>query len=185
MSGFETPATPQLNELLRSDSDKRAEFVSGSRKEKPLPGKEHARLQRRLLVLLTQFLEASGRGEAFPEWHHRFGGPNDIRIYVPDIAVVLGAQDDSSYSSRASDIMIEILSPSQNLLEFLNKVEFYLGNGASRVWVVDPESKTLQSHNQSYSRENGPQIFSGGQTFSDALLPGFGIQLPALFSGIA
>jgi Uma2 family endonuclease len=106
ISGFETLATPQWNELRLSDSDKRAEFVSRARKVKPLPAKEHARLQRRLLVLLTQFLRQVVDGKPFLNGIIAWGGANDIRIYVPDIAVVLGEQDNSLYANRASDIIL-------------------------------------------------------------------------------
>lgn len=181
MISSEVSATPELDEFLFSDSDKRAEFTFGSKAEKPLPGKEHARLQRRLLILLTQFLESKAAGEAFPEWHHRFGSSADIRIYVPDIAVVLGETENSRYASRASDIMIEILSPQQNLLEFLNKVEFYLANGAKRVWVVDPETKSIQA----YSRDQAPQSYKPDQIFRDNLLAGLEIPLADLFAGLA
>src|SRR5579859_5249214 len=85
----------------------------------------------------------SGSGEPAPEWHHRFGPEDDKRIYVPDLVFVRTTKHTQvpDYADRASDVMIEIVSPSQSSSRLTAKVEFYLQNGAQSVWVVDPEER--------------------------------------------
>lgn len=169
--------TPAVEEWILQHGD-RCEFVLGEALEKPMPSLQRSKSQKRLATRLTQYEEATGAGAILPEWHHRFGPPEDVRVYVPDLAFVLAPKHRNlpEYADQASDIMIEIASPRQGA-ELAEKVEFYLYNGARRVWVADPQRKCVDI----YSPDSQPRKIASGGVLTDDLLPGFALPLRELF----
>lgn len=112
------------------------------------------------VIALADYGRRTGLGRPRQEWHHRFGPPDDIRIYVPDLVFIFAPPDAHlpEYATSASDIHFEILSPSQALSGMIDRIRFYLQNGVKRVWLVEPEKKRI--------------------------LPGFQLSLSELFSSI-
>lgn len=157
----------------------RCEFVHGAALAKPTSGLQHSKGQKRLATRLTLYEEATGVGCLMVEWHHRFGPPDDVRVYIPDLAFVLapGHRGLPEYADEASDIMIEIASPHQGA-ELAEKVEFYLHNGARRVWVADPQRKCVDI----YSPDSQPRKIAAGGILTDDLLPGFALPIAELFA---
>jgi Uma2 family endonuclease len=171
--------TPPVEEFLRSGDNDRAEYAQGERWEKPLPNEDHADLQVRLGSALLAYGLQSGLGRPRSGWHHRFGPEDDIRIYVPDLAFVSAPKDTrpSGYPDRASDVMIEIVSPSESAPRLTAKVAFYLQNGAQSVWIVDPEERRIDI----YAPNQAMRSFRLNDTLTDSALPGFELRLRDLF----
>src|SRR5712692_1367798 len=157
--------TPSVEEFLRIPENDRCENAHGEQWEKPLPNTQHAKSQGRLASALVQYGKDSGNGELLPEWHHRFGPEDDKRIYVPDLAFVRAPRHTqlSDYADRASDVMIEIVSPSESAARLTAKVEFYLQNGAKSVWVVDPPTRRIDV----YAPGKFMRTFGQGDTLTD------------------
>jgi Uma2 family endonuclease len=172
--------TPAVEEFLRSGENDRSEYAQGEKWEKPLANKDHASLQAGLGHALRQYGLESGNGEPFPAWHHRFGLEDDKRIYVPDLAFVRAPKHTQipDYADRASDVMIEIVSPSESASRLTAKVEFYLQNGAGSVWVVDPEERRIDV----YAPAKPMRTFRESDTLIDPVLPGFELLLRDIFS---
>jgi Uma2 family endonuclease len=170
---------PLVEELIRSDADHRAEFVRGERCDKPLPNSRHSEIEAEITRVLGNYLIANRSGKVLTEWHHRFGSEVDERIYLPDVAVVLAPRHQSLpvYADQASDIMIEIMSPGQNAAWFAVKIEFYLHNGAKRVWMIDPDRQTIWI----FAPDRSPVTFKAGEDLTDDLLPGFSLPVASLF----
>ena len=171
--------TPTVEEFLRSGDNDRSEYAQGEKWEKPLPNKYHADLQLSLGSSLRQYGRESGNGKAFSEWHHRFGPEDDKRIYVPDVAFVCAPRHTRVpvYADRASDVMIEIVSPSESAARLTAKVEFYLQNGARSVWVVDPPTRRISV----YAPGKSMRTFGQGDTLTDPVLPRFELPLGDVF----
>jgi Uma2 family endonuclease len=171
--------TPGVEEFLRSGENERSEYAQGEKWEKPLPNKPHARLQLRIGSALVQYGSRSGTGEPFSEWHHRFGPEDDKRIYVPDLAFVRAPKHTQApdYADCASDVMIEIVSPSESASRLTAKVEFYLQNGAESVWVVDPEERRVDV----YAPGKPMRTFRENDSLIDPVLPGFELPLRGIF----
>ncbi|MGH9660641.1 MAG: Uma2 family endonuclease [Bryobacteraceae bacterium] len=170
--------TPSVEQFLRGGARERCELVRGHILEKATPAFEHSRIQGLLTHALAGYGEKRGRGIACPEWHHRFGPPGDLRIYVPDIAFLKAPPEHvAAYADAASDVMIEILSPSDSHTELLDKVQFYLYGGAESVWVVDPERKRIHIY------KSGAPVrrFVQPEILTDPALPGFELPLANLF----
>ena len=64
------------------------------------------------------------------------------KCLTPDISVgtfgPMNLRHDVVRISQAPALTVEIVSPSQNLEEIIEKAEFYLANGVKSVWVVLP-----------------------------------------------
>ena len=175
-------SNPTVEEWI-AEHGERCEFVLGAVEEKPMPNGDHSDSQISLGSALHNYGKRTGRGKVRPEWHHRFGSADDTRVYVPDLAFVLAPNQLNlpEYADRASDIMIEIVSPGQGS-ELLDKVEFYLHHGARRVWVVDPQRRRVGI----YSPDASPRSVSGVDgNLTDDLLPGFSLPLTELFGAAA
>ena len=171
--------TPPVEEFLRSGDNDRSEYAQGEKWEKPLPNKYHSDLQLELGLALRQYGRQSGNGKPFSEWHHRFGPEEDKRIYVPDLAFVRAPRHTQvpDYADRASDVMIEIVSPSESASRLTAKVEFYLQNGTGSVWVVDPQERRVDV----YSPGKPMRTFRENDLLIDPVLPGFEVPLKDMF----
>jgi Uma2 family endonuclease len=172
--------TPTVEEFLRSGDNDRSEYAQGEKWEKPLPNRDHSDIQANIISALVQYRRESGNGKPFPEWHHRFGPEDDKRIYVPDVAFVRAPKHTQApeYADRASDVMIEIVSPSQSASRLTAKVEFYLQNGAGSVWVVDPEERRIDI----YAPGRPMRTYRENDVLIDPVLPGFELPLRDIFS---
>jgi Uma2 family endonuclease len=72
------------------------------------------------------------------------------RLMVPDVvwasAAFLAAHRDETPYTRAPEICIEVVSPSNSLQELREKVAEYLAMGAVEAWIVYPQSKRVSFH---------------------------------------
>jgi Uma2 family endonuclease len=171
--------TPSVEEFLRSGDNERFEYAQGEKWERPLSNKRHAGTHARLGTALVQYERDGGTGTTFSSWHHRFGPEGDIRIYAPDLAFVRAPRHIQlpDYADRASDVMIEILSPPELVSRLVGKIDFYLRNGAERVWVVDSEERFIDVYVPGWSS----RTFRESDTLIDPVLPGFELSLRDIF----
>jgi Uma2 family endonuclease len=80
----------------------------------------------------------------------------------------------------APDLVVEILSPSNTVIEMERKFDLYRVAGVREYWVVAPEEKIIHVHR---FREGGMDTLAYGENdaaLSD-ILPGFEIPLKAVF----
>jgi len=107
--------------------------------------------------------------------------PDTVR--GPDVAYVSSERlaagvTDGPFFEGAPDLAVEILSPSNRPREIAEKIREYLEAGAGRVWVVDPERKTVTVHGPNRSpRTLGPDDVLDGEE----VLPGFTAPVAELF----
>ncbi len=122
--------------------------------------------------------------------HPRGGatGETDCRIHSdlvrrPDLSIFLGdrwAQLDLNQIPVpfAPDIAIEVLSPSEHILEVNRKVRDYLGAGSQEVWLLDQANGELHVRTKA-----GIRLLQAGDVLDTALLPGFAVKVADLLSG--
>ncbi|WP_008314106.1 Uma2 family endonuclease [Leptolyngbya sp. PCC 6406] len=120
------------------------EFVNGEAVQKPMPGGQHSRLQKRLVQAIEN---ANGGLEALPELRCTFGD----RSIVPDIAILPLARVPVSVSGEivatgiefAPDWVIEILSPQQQETRVTRNLLHCLRHGSQLGWLVDPLTRIV------------------------------------------
>ncbi|MBI2761941.1 MAG: Uma2 family endonuclease [Chloroflexi bacterium] len=156
------------------------EFMSGEVFQKPMPTRTHSRLQKYLLFLIEMFLEGSGNGEVLQELRCVFGPPDAERAYVPDIVFISPEHlTNDEHHHGPPDLVIEILSPNQPAGRFAEKIHFYLTHGVRLVWIVDPETRTVQV----MTADTTTYLLLGDVLDGGDVLPGFKADVTEMFSG--
>lgn len=133
-------------------------------RNKPMPSKNHSRVQRRLTVVLDKLL--GGEYDIYPEFEIELLG----RKSVPDLSILPIEQPDWEHDMvRGKDapvLTIEILSPKQALGTLSKKIrEIYFPAGVKSSWIVMPDLKSI-----TIMHPNGKiQTFNQGILKDDAL----------------
>lgn len=141
---------------------------------KPMPSKNHAFIQGRLLFFLT--LKYSDQFSILPEINLDL--PTGMR--VPDLAVfpplVFEPQEDEIRMSEPPLGVVEIISPTQELTELILKSADYFRAGVKSYWLVLPPLRSLYI----FHGANDYEIFSRDDLAVDRVL-GIEVDLKEVF----
>ena len=139
-------------DLLRLDGQGvRGELIQGVLHETMPAGYAHGKLAMKLVFLLNAFIIprklGSLTGLDSGVWLER--DPDTVR--EPDIAYFSAAKIpldvlDTGYAEVPPDLVVEIVSPSNSRREVYDKARMWLGYGVALVWVVQPDSRTVDVH---------------------------------------
>ena len=144
------------------------------------PGDIHARKQGLALIKLLEPAEQLGLGE----WRAEVGivlRRNPDRIVGADAAFILKASlpvrhSPEGYLETIPELIIEIRSKNDTLLELIAKTQEYLQAGAQCVWIIEPEAQRLSAH----FPDGSVSVFGPSDTLTSPLLPGFAVPLTNL-----
>ena len=159
------------------------ELVRGQLDSEPLPGWRHGRIAANISFLLQSWARQGRAGEVVTcdTGFVLERGPDTIR--GPDVAFVdagriAGFTDRGPYFDGAPTLAVEILSPGNRCADMAVKIADYLAAGTDRVWLVDPDRKTVAVY-------GGPSVDvlrPGDRLSAPALLPGFSIDVRDVFA---
>lgn len=163
--------------------DERCELVAGELIREPLPGEAHGTVAATITGRLFLFLREHRLGRLYAAETGFVLARDPDTVRGPDAAFVSRERDATTvrrgpFFEGAPDLAVEVLSPSNTRREIEDKTHEYLAAGASVVWVVDPDRKTVTVHRpghdpESLSRED---VLDGG-----AVLPGLRLPVADLF----
>jgi Uma2 family endonuclease len=77
------------------------------------------------------------------------------RIRVPDITVIAGPRPASGIITEPPFLCIEILSPSDRVVEMQDRIQDYLDFGVRYVWLIDPRNGLTFVHTPAAFRKSG------------------------------
>jgi Uma2 family endonuclease len=107
-------------------------------------------------------------------------GQDPPRVYGPDLAYLREDPatygDRSGWITRAPDLAVEVVSPYNRAADMKRKIGRYFQAGAAEVWVVYPESKSIELHQPDTSR-----TLSGDDTITTPVLPRFELAVSEIF----
>ena len=126
-----------LETYLHTDYQPDREYVDGEVKERNWGEKDHARLQK-LILLFVAAIEKQSDVRVFPELRVQVSA---TRFRVPDLTVLRADAPDEQIITHPPLIVIEILSPGDTLLAMREKIEDYLAFGIPNIWIVDPSDR--------------------------------------------
>jgi Uma2 family endonuclease len=137
-----------LEQFLHQEKTKPAsEYWDGEVVRKAMPTGEHGSIQRLLSVVFTLFLREHPIADCGPEIRCNFRSPERAYSPVPDFIVVrterLPRGRLRGHVEGAPDIAVEILSPDDLMSRVMRKIRFYLANGVTIVWLVNPYDRTV------------------------------------------
>jgi Uma2 family endonuclease len=147
-----TTTRPRATEedLLRVPEDgQKYELVDGEIRVSPA-GYLHGLVCTRLTIRLGTFVQERGLGDLLDS-STGFRLPNG-NVRLPDVCFVAKGRvsaRERGFASLAPDLAVEVLSPSDNLRQVLDKVGEYLQAGTHLVWVIDPERRSAAVYRSS------------------------------------
>jgi len=115
----------------------------------------------------------------------RSNSDNEIStVLQPDLCVVCDPEKlDTRGCIGAPDIVVEVLSPSDNKKELKNKYEAYEEAGVKEYWIVMPYEKTMFIYTMTDGKYQPSKLLASGDIVTSSILPGFSLDLADLFSG--
>lgn len=126
----------------------RGELIRGVLHETMPTGYEHGKIVMNLGILLGNFVKPRKLGSLTASdsgvWLER--DPDTVR--EPDIAYFSAERMPpgvrvTGYAEVAPDLVVEVVSPNNTLVEVNDKALMWLSYGVSLVWVVHPDTRTV------------------------------------------
>ena len=169
--------------VLFPDDGLRHEIIEGEHYVTPSPATQHQRISRELLHLIMSYLDTHPIGEVFC-------APFDVLLSDTDIVV-----PDLVYVSRrrarlvteknlqgASDLVIEILSPSTRPRDERLKRDLYERAGVDEYWLVDPERDVVEVYRRGAGGFQPPLRYARPDVVTTPLLPGLHLPLDKILA---
>lgn len=175
---------------LREDSESRLEYIDGVVYMTPSPSTKHQRISSRLHAKLFNFLE----GKECEVFHAPFdielkkaGDQGDqsenTKVVIPDLSVIC---DKTSLGENkyvgAPELIIEIISPSNQAHDLVKKLNLYMQYGVKEYWIVNPLLNTVQIYvlNEEGQYHQDDVLKETGIAHS-VVLKGFSVNLEEVF----
>ncbi|RSK25695.1 Uma2 family endonuclease [Bacillus sp. HMF5848] len=169
---------------IRESSEDLLEYIDGTVYLSPSPSTRHQRISSRLHIKLGMFLE----GKQCEVFH----APFDIelkneemegtKIVIPDICVIC---DKNGFTDQryvgVPDLIVEILSPSNQSHDLITKLNLYMNYGVKEYWIVNPMLNTITVYslnNEKMYEQHDMKTIVG--RVSSKFLEGFQIDLEYL-----
>lgn len=167
-------------ELIRGVVKVRGESPNMTRRSR-----KHCRVSSKVTAALETWMTARARphGEVLVgEAAFRLTGDADSGVGI-DVAYVaaerIAATDDDAFEIIGPPTLaVEVLSPSDQHRDIVDKIELYLESGVPLVWVIDPDLKVVHVHRPN----EAPVSFNVRQELTaEPHLPNFRIAVADLF----
>ncbi len=106
-------------------------------------------------------------------------------VLQPDICVICDlSKIDKRGCVGAPDIVVEVLSPGNNVKELKNKYEVYEEAGVKEYWVVSPQNQTFLVYTLIENKFQPSPIKVAGDVITSQVLPGYSLDLTELFKDV-
>ncbi len=167
-------------EKLPDEAVKHRELVDGELVDVSGNNLDHNLLRDLLVRLLAPIVEEQKLGKIVAEQEYDFDG----NAHGPDVSFVSASKvpllDRTRRVQRlVPDLAIEIESPNDTFLSLTKKARRYRSCGTAEVWLLSIESRQAYL----YSEKQNVILDENGE-FHSGLIPGFSIQLGALFDRV-
>lgn len=178
-------------DYLSWDFEEMVELIKGKIfRQAAAPRRIHQEVSLKVARLIADFLEG--------EKCKTFIAPFDVRLPVhskrneeiftvvqPDICVVCDMDKlDEMGCVGAPDLIIEILSPSNNQKELINKYEVYEESGVKEYWIIHPSEKTLFIYTLVDEEYIPSKLYTIGHQVASSAIEGFILDLEQVFEGL-
>jgi Uma2 family endonuclease len=172
-----------IHEIVLPETKPETEWVRGRALQKTGGTYNHGAAQGKFAWLLHMWANAQ-HGRVAPSWRFRVAPLGAIiRPLAPDVAYLSYEAVAADAPSTAVDVplgaptvAVEVLSEDDLALDIEDKIATYLAAGTAAVVVVNPEAESMSIYNAHRVRR-----LRAGETFTDSALPGFALDVAALF----
>jgi Uma2 family endonuclease len=170
-------------EYLALETNRRIEFCDGFLEFPAMPTISHQRIVKYLCALLSAFVDQARLGEVLFAGTRVRLRPGKVR--EPD--VVFRSAKRSGESSdlywEGADLVMEVVSiaPEDRKRDLVDKRAEYAEAGVPEYWIVDPKSRTITVLKLKGKKYAVHGRFGRGWKATSALLPGFAVDVKAVF----
>lgn len=170
---------------IRESTEELLEYIDGFIYISPSPSTRHQRISRKLLVQLDRFLEGKPC--------EVFSAPFDIelkndriegkKVVIPDLSIICDKNGltDSRYIG-VPNLIVEILSPSNQSHDLITKLNIYMNYGVKEYWIVNPMLKSVTIYQLNDDMYDQYAIKTEEGQIRSGFLDGFSVELKELFS---
>lgn len=177
-------------DILSWDIDARIELIDGVPYMMAPPSTEHQRITGEIFRQVANFLVGK-KCQAFPApfgvrlFSRKEDTPDDEgTVLEPDITVVCDRDKLDEHGCKgAPDFVVEVLSPSSQRRDRLEKYNLYRLAGVREYWIVDPERKLVQAVTMEEGQYPLPQVYTAKDNAPVTVLEGCVIDLSSVFAG--
>jgi Uma2 family endonuclease len=165
------------------ENGNRFELVDGELHMMSPAGGRHGRIAGKLFLRIGNHVERHKLGETFAAETGFLLRQNPDTVRAPDISFVtyerLGEfADHPGYLPVAPDLVVEVVSPSDQSSEVESKANAWLRAGVRVVLVVDPQTKSIRD----YRSFDQIRVHNEGVVDLEDVLPGFKLAVAELFA---
>ncbi|MEK5036488.1 Uma2 family endonuclease [Sporosarcina sp. FSL K6-3457] len=149
----------------------------------PAPTTHHQQIVGELFFALRTHFGNDGCSVFVAPYDIQIDEVDEYTIVQPDISVFCNKnQVGEKRAQGASDLMIEVLSPSTALKDRNHKFNLYERTGVTEYWLADPHNKTIEVYGLSEGRYLKRQVFGHEDTLSSFVFSELTIDLNKIFS---
>jgi len=157
----------------------RYELIKGELLTMSPSGEEHGLLSATIASLLFTFVKANDLGVVYgAETGFKLESDPDT-VLAPDVAFIrkerVGHRS-KGYRIGPPDVAVEVISPSEIASQVERKVAQWLSFGTLSVWLVNPDSKTIE-----VVSVKGRSTFKETDDLVDEVIPGLRLPLSEIF----
>ncbi len=168
--------------------EERLELIKGWIYKMSAPTAKHQFVSMQLSVAFANFLRNKPC--------RVFAAPFDVRlsknkstkdeevetVVQPDIVVICDLEKiDSRGCIGSPDLVVEILSPSNNKVEIKKKFDLYEENQIKEYWIVHPEEKTIIVYSLQNNKYIGSRLYGEDDLIVTEVLKGIEVKAEDLF----
>ena len=169
-------------ELLAMSDIGPCELIDGRIVRMNPTGNVHAYLESSLVFALTSFVRQHRLGRVLVGEVGVYTRRGPDRVRGADIAFVsterLAGVASKGYLTVAPDLIVEIISPTDRWQDVRQKLEEYFAIGVQRVWIVEPDKRTVLV----YAASADVQAYREGDALiGEGVLEGFALAVSDLF----
>jgi Uma2 family endonuclease len=161
----------------------RSELIAGELRTTPPTFEDHGETTMRLSVILGQYVLGQRLGKLYAAETGFLIARNPDTVRAPDIAFIRqsrlsGTRSAPRWVPIVPDLVVEVTSSNDRPAEVDAKVAMWLAAGVRLVWVVHPQSRTVEIH-----RPGAPVItLTEADTLDGAdVVPGFTAPIADIF----
>ena len=162
------------------------QVIEGDLVMSPSPNTFHQNITGNIYFLLRQHLSKNPVGEVFMAPLDVF--LSDVNVYQPDVIFVSNERRSIIRDhgiEGAPDLVVEALSPATARYDKGSKRKLYARTGVKELWLVDPETQTIQVYLLAKDPETPSATHGPTATFTSSLLPGLKIKTAAIFKRLS
>lgn len=173
------------HDYLLLPEDKRYELIDGDFFMTPSPISKHQKIAANLVRKLDRFIEEKKIGKLL-------FAPLDVVLSEEDVVqpdILFVSQEHMGRIKEKNimgppDLVIEILSPASEERDRVIKRKLYGRYGVRELWIVDPESRTIEVIGWQGSEFKTLQIFPDKTILKSFLVEGLTVSLADIFESL-